>query len=89
MELLKINTQLVSEILQQFLKEEVRKAGFSRVVLGLSGGIDSSVVAFLTLSVSKAKFSGNWTKTVSPPTLNAAFSYSVNEGTGMTALNFW
>lgn len=47
MELLKINTQLVSEILQQFLKEEVRKAGFSRVVLGLSGGIDSSVVAFL------------------------------------------
>jgi NAD+ synthase len=47
MELLKINTELVSKILQQFLKEEVYKAGFKRVVLGLSGGIDSTVVAFL------------------------------------------
>ena len=47
MELLKINTKLVSEILQQFLDEEIRKAGFKHVVLGLSGGIDSSVVAFL------------------------------------------
>jgi NAD+ synthase len=47
MELLKINTELVSKVLQKFLKEEVQKAGFKKVVLGLSGGIDSTVVAFL------------------------------------------
>ena len=31
----------------QFLDEEVRKAGFSKAVLGISGGIDSAVVAVL------------------------------------------
>jgi NAD+ synthase len=47
MEILKINRELVANILQKFLKEEVYKAGFKKVVLGLSGGIDSSVVASL------------------------------------------
>jgi NAD+ synthase len=47
MEKLKINTELVAAILQKFLKEEVYKTGFKNVVLGLSGGIDSSVVASL------------------------------------------
>jgi NAD+ synthase len=44
---LKINAALVTEILCRFIRVEIRRAGFERVVLGLSGGIDSSVVAFL------------------------------------------
>lgn len=37
----------VRSLLTEFLREETRKAGFSNAVLGLSGGVDSSVVAFL------------------------------------------
>jgi len=44
---LTINPELVAEILCRFLRQEIRRAGFSRAVLGLSGGIDSSVVAYL------------------------------------------
>lgn len=44
---LKINAALVTEILCRFIRAEIHRAGFSRAVLGLSGGIDSSVVAFL------------------------------------------
>lgn len=34
-------------ILTRFLRTEINRAGFSRAVVGLSGGLDSSVVAFL------------------------------------------
>lgn len=34
-------------MLERFLKEEIQKAGFNRAILGLSGGVDSAVVAFL------------------------------------------
>ncbi len=44
---LKINPELVTEILCRFIRTEIRRAGFERVVVGLSGGIDSSVVTFL------------------------------------------
>jgi NAD+ synthase len=44
---LKIDPQLVSEILCRFIRKETYRAGFRRGVLGLSGGVDSSVVAFL------------------------------------------
>lgn len=44
---LKINPELVTEILQRFIATEIRRAGFERVVVGLSGGIDSTVVTFL------------------------------------------
>ena len=37
----------ISDYLQRFLDNEVRKTGLSRVVIGLSGGIDSAVVAVL------------------------------------------
>lgn len=39
--------QRIEAFLIQFLKDEVKKAGFSKVVLGISGGIDSAVVAVL------------------------------------------
>jgi NAD+ synthase len=44
---LAIDTALVERLLVQFLREEIHSAGFSRAVLGVSGGIDSAVVAAL------------------------------------------
>ncbi len=44
---LAINGGLVRRILLGFIQNEVRKVGFERVVLGLSGGVDSSLVATL------------------------------------------
>ena len=44
---LAIDTELVERILVGFLREEVRKVGFERVVLGLSGGVDSALSAAL------------------------------------------
>jgi NAD+ synthase len=45
--LLSINTSLVRRILVGFLREEVQKVGLKKAVLGLSGGIDSALVAHL------------------------------------------
>ena len=44
---LAIDTDLVCAILQGFIRREVHKVGFDRVVVGLSGGIDSSLVTAL------------------------------------------
>jgi len=45
--LLDIDTALVVEILEGFIREEVHKVGFDRAVVGLSGGVDSSAVTAL------------------------------------------
>lgn len=45
--MLAINAELVEKILINFLKNEIGKFGFKKAVLGLSGGIDSAVVAVL------------------------------------------
>jgi NAD+ synthase len=41
------NLALVKSALIYFIREEITKFGFRRGVLGLSGGVDSSVVAYL------------------------------------------
>ena len=55
MSFLKIDTELVTKILHEFLFSEATKAGFNKVVLGLSGGIDSAVVAYLCARTFSAK----------------------------------
>ncbi|MCL4432286.1 MAG: NAD+ synthase [Epsilonproteobacteria bacterium] len=42
---------LISHYLENFLSSEVRKTGIQKVVLGLSGGLDSAVVAVLAKRV--------------------------------------
>ena len=44
---LDVQPELVERMLVSFLREEVGTAGFARAVVGLSGGIDSAVVAAL------------------------------------------
>jgi NAD+ synthase len=44
---LAVDAAVVERILVGFLREEVRKVGFEKVVLGLSGGIDSALSAAL------------------------------------------
>lgn len=44
---LRIDEALVRQMLVSFLRDETAKAGMKRVVLGLSGGVDSAVVAAL------------------------------------------
>jgi NAD+ synthase len=44
---LRIQSETVRRILAGFIDNEVRKAGFERVVVGLSGGVDSSLAAYL------------------------------------------
>jgi NAD+ synthase len=44
---LQIDAERARRMIVQFIRVEVTRAGFSRGVMGLSGGVDSSLVAFL------------------------------------------
>lgn len=44
---LTIDTPVTTTVLVRFLQNEIRKAGFNRAVLGLSGGIDSALSCYL------------------------------------------
>ncbi|RIV28644.1 NAD+ synthase [Alicyclobacillaceae bacterium I2511] len=47
---LAINVELTAAVLTSFIREETEKSGFQRVVMGLSGGIDSAVAAYLAVA---------------------------------------
>ena len=44
---LAIDTGVARTVIAEFIRGQLRQAGFDRAVLGLSGGIDSALVAFL------------------------------------------
>jgi NAD+ synthase len=46
---LQLNPRLVVDFLTAFLREEIHDAGFQKVVLGLSGGVDSALAAYLAV----------------------------------------
>jgi NAD+ synthase len=46
---LSLNTNLAREILSGFIKSEVTRVGFSRAVIGLSGGLDSALSCALAV----------------------------------------
>lgn len=48
-EKLRIDTELVTSLLVRFLHDEITKAGFTHAVVGLSGGLDSALSAYLTV----------------------------------------
>jgi NAD+ synthase len=45
---LEINTGLAHRVIVDFIRAEVTRVGFSRAVMGVSGGVDSSLIAYLT-----------------------------------------
>ncbi|MGA3058153.1 MAG: NAD+ synthase [Candidatus Limnocylindrales bacterium] len=45
---LAIDTEVARRVTVEFIRNQLRQAGFERALLGLSGGIDSALVAFLT-----------------------------------------
>lgn len=46
---LKLDAEATATILEAFVREELVKAGFSRAIIGLSGGIDSALSAAITV----------------------------------------
>jgi NAD+ synthase len=44
---LAIDTAIARRVIAEFIRGQLRQAGFERLVLGLSGGIDSGLVAYL------------------------------------------
>jgi NAD+ synthase len=46
---LNINTTLARQILTGFIKSEITRTGFSKAVIGLSGGIDSALSCYLAV----------------------------------------
>jgi NAD+ synthase len=44
---LRINTELARTIITGFIRSEIQRVGYSRAVIGLSGGIDSALACYL------------------------------------------
>jgi len=52
---MKINADFVEKILTKFIREELSKSNHTKGILGLSGGLDSTVCAFLAAKALKPK----------------------------------
>lgn len=46
---LSLNTEIVQKVLVDFIRDETHNAGFPKGVIGLSGGVDSTVAAYLAV----------------------------------------
>ena len=60
---LKIDAEKIKKHLTAFIRDQLKKAGFSRLVLGVSGGVDSAIVAYLAVEAIGA---GNLTGVIMP-----------------------
>ncbi len=49
LEPLSVNPDITCKMIVEFIRTEITRVGFSRGVIGLSGGVDSSLVAFLAV----------------------------------------
>lgn len=75
MEKLKIDTKKIHEYLVAQLREYFEKTGFKKAVIGLSGGVDSALVAYLlrdTLGAENVTAIMMPYKTSNPDSLNHA-----------------
>jgi len=54
-DVLQLNPGIVKNLLVKFLKDETQAAGFSKAIVGLSGGVDSALVAALSANALGAK----------------------------------
>jgi len=52
---MKINADFVEKILTKFIRDELSKSNYTKGILGLSGGLDSTVCAFLASKALKPK----------------------------------
>lgn len=58
---LRINTDLARRALTLFIRDELSRVGFRRAVIGISGGIDSALTAYLTAeALGPANVLGVW-----------------------------
>ncbi|MEZ7893404.1 MAG: NAD(+) synthase [Candidatus Wallbacteria bacterium] len=53
--ILDLDCKLVTELLASFIRNQIQKTGMKKAILGLSGGIDSALVAFLCKEAIGAK----------------------------------
>jgi NAD+ synthase len=52
---LSLNTDIVRKLLVNFIRDETLNAGFSKGIIGLSGGVDSALAAYLAVEALGAK----------------------------------
>lgn len=78
---MKINESFIEKILTTFIKDEFSKFKYKKGILGLSGGLDSSVCAFLA---AKALTPANVTALILP--YGKSFSQDVEDAKGIITL---
>jgi len=78
---MKINADFVEKILTKFIRDELSKANYTKGILGLSGGLDSTVCAFLASKALKPK---NVTALIMP--YGITFNSDVSDATDVVKL---
>jgi len=78
---LNLNVEMVRELLVRFVRDETTNAGFEKAVIGISGGVDSSVAAFLAVEALGKK---NVLGVILPHTVSSKASVSDAEAVGRT-----